>query len=100
MTSRGSSGRPEAFAGQTDEHRPHFVQASWSSSCFQLKSSISEAPISSGEASSGTRGSRTPAFGSRATTFANDVSMCSGFANGIAAMNASARRAWAHQDTG
>ena len=37
--SRGSSGLPVAWAGQTDVQRPHIVQASVSSSCFQVKSS-------------------------------------------------------------
>src|SRR5947208_1308222 len=42
--SRGSSGLPVACAGHTDVHRPHIVQASVSSSCFQVKSSTVEAP--------------------------------------------------------
>ena len=42
--SRGSSGLPVACAGQTDVQRPHIVQASVSSSCFQVKSSTVEAP--------------------------------------------------------
>ena len=42
--SRGSSGLPVAWAGQTDVHRPHIVQLSVSSSCFQVKSSTVEAP--------------------------------------------------------
>ncbi len=42
--SRGSSGLPVAWAGQTDVQRPHMVQASVSSSCFQVKSSMVEAP--------------------------------------------------------
>ena len=42
--SRGSSGLPVAWAGQTDVQRPHIVQASVSSSCFQVKSSMVEAP--------------------------------------------------------
>ena len=42
--SRGSSGLPVAWAGHTDVHRPHIVQASVSSSCFQVKSSTTEAP--------------------------------------------------------
>ncbi len=37
--SRGSSGLPVACAGHTAVHRPHIVQASVSSSCFQVKSS-------------------------------------------------------------
>ena len=42
--SRGSSGLPVAWAGQTLVQRPHMVQASVSSSCFQVKSSTVEAP--------------------------------------------------------
>ena len=42
--SRGSSGLPVAWAGQTLVQRPHIVQASVSSSCFQVKSSTVEAP--------------------------------------------------------
>ena len=42
--SRGSSGLPVAWAGHTLVHRPHMVQASVSSSCFQVKSSMVEAP--------------------------------------------------------
>ena len=42
--SRGSSGLPVAWAGQTLVHRPHMVQASVSSSCFQVNSSTVEAP--------------------------------------------------------
>ena len=42
--SRGSSGLPVAWAGHTDVQRPHMVQASVSSSCFQVKSSMVEAP--------------------------------------------------------
>ena len=42
--SRGSSGLPVACAGQTLVHRPQMVQASVSSSCFQVKSSTVAAP--------------------------------------------------------
>ena len=42
--SRGSSGLPVAWAGHTEVQRPHMVQASVSSSCFQVKSSTTEAP--------------------------------------------------------
>ena len=42
--SRGSSGLPVAWAGQTLVQRPHIVQASVSSSCFHVKSSTTEAP--------------------------------------------------------
>src|SRR5437868_13941432 len=42
--SRGSSGFPVAWAGHTEVHRPQIVQASVSSSCFHVKSSIAAAP--------------------------------------------------------
>src|SRR3954470_18971681 len=42
--SRGSSGLPVACAGQTLVHRPHIVHASVSSSCFHVKSVITDAP--------------------------------------------------------
>src|SRR3954453_495125 len=42
--SRGSSGLPVAWAGQTLVQRPHTVQASVSSSCFQVNSSMVFAP--------------------------------------------------------
>src|SRR6056300_558813 len=49
--SRGSSGLPVAWAGQTLVHRPHIVQASVSRSCFQVKSSTTEAPNDSSSVS-------------------------------------------------
>ena len=42
--SRGSSGLPVACAGHTEVQRPHTVQASVSNSCFQVKSSMVDAP--------------------------------------------------------
>src|SRR5436190_19576275 len=47
--SRGSSALPVACAGHTDVQRPHTVQASVSSSCFQVKSSITLAPKDSSD---------------------------------------------------
>ena len=49
--SRGSSDLPVACAGHTLVHRPHIVQASVSSSCFQVKSSTTLAPKLSSEVS-------------------------------------------------
>ena len=49
--SRGSSGLPVAWAGQTLVQRPHIVQASVSSSCFHVKSSTVEAPKDSSSVS-------------------------------------------------
>src|SRR3954453_9009114 len=42
--SRASSGLPVFCAGHTDVHRPQIVHASVSYSCFQVKSSTTEAP--------------------------------------------------------
>ena len=42
--SRGSSDLPVALAGHTAVHRPHMVHESVSMSCFQVKSSMTEAP--------------------------------------------------------
>ena len=50
--SRGSSGLPVACAGHTLVQRPHIVHASRSSNCFQVKSSIVEAPKLSSSVSS------------------------------------------------
>ena len=49
--SRGSSGLPVACAGHTLVQRPHIVQASRSSNCFQVKSSTTAAPKLSSEVS-------------------------------------------------
>ena len=49
--SRGSSGLPVACAGHTLVQRPHIVQASRSSSCFQVKSSTTCAPKVSSDVS-------------------------------------------------
>ena len=49
--SRGSSGLPVWLAGHTDVQRPQMVQASVSMSCFQVKSSIFDAPKESSSVS-------------------------------------------------
>src|SRR5437764_9133613 len=49
--SRGSSGLPVLLAGQTEVQRPQMVQASVSISCFQVKSSIFDAPKESSSVS-------------------------------------------------
>src|SRR5437868_8310392 len=49
--SRGSSGLPVLLAGQTEVQRPQIVQASVSMSCFQVKSSIFDAPKESSSVS-------------------------------------------------
>ena len=53
--SRGSRGLPVAWAGHTELHRPHMVQASVSRSCFQVKSSTTAAPKVSSSVSPSTR---------------------------------------------
>src|SRR5258708_39597869 len=49
--SRGSRGLPVACAGQTDVQRPHIMHASGSRSCFQAKSSTTDAPNDSSDVS-------------------------------------------------
>ena len=44
IISLGSNGLPVKFAGHTEVHLPHTVQASKSTSCFQVKFSISSTP--------------------------------------------------------
>src|SRR6266850_5961197 len=49
--SRGSSGLPVLLAGHTEVQRPQMVQASVSMSCFQVKSSMVDAPKESSSVS-------------------------------------------------
>ena len=77
--SRGSSGLPVAWAGQTLVQRPHMVQASVSSSCFQVKSSMVEAPkLSSSVSIRFGIGFMAPLGRSRSFRymFSGDVNMC------------------------
>src|SRR6056297_1986311 len=99
MTSRGERLRPELLAGHTEVHRPHLVQASWSSFSFQEKSSMELAPVLASR-SAGMPGSRLPAFSSRVTTFANEEIMWNGLAYGTEAMKTNAMAAWDHQEIG
>ena len=77
--SLGSSGLPVALAGHTLVHRPHTVQASVSSSCFQVKSSTAAAPkLSSSVSMRLGRGFIAPLGRSRSLRymFMGDVNMC------------------------
>src|SRR5206468_2378398 len=76
--SLGSSGLPVALAGHTLVHRPHTVQASVSSSCFQVKSSTTEAPKLSSDVSIKLGRGRMAPFGlslSPRYMFSGDVNM-------------------------
>ena len=76
--SRGSSGLPVAWAGHTDVQRPHIVQASVSSSCFQVKSSTTAAPKDSSDVSVRLGSGFMAPFGrsrSRRYMFSGDVNM-------------------------
>ncbi len=74
ITSRGDNGAPTARAGQASWQRPHFVQASRFSSCFQVKSVILATPGAFWL--SGMRGSRCAARPSRTINEAAAVKMC------------------------
>ena len=77
--SRGSSGLPVAWAGHTDVQRPHIVQASVSSSCFQVKSSTVAAPNVSSSVSIRFGSGFIAPFGrsrSRRYMFSGEVNMC------------------------
>ena len=90
--SLGSNGFPVAWAGHTAVHRPHIVQLSVSRSCFQVKSSITEAPIvsmSSASIKSG-RARIAPLGRSRSFKymFNGDVNMCLSMVTGSITKNA------------
>ena len=94
--SRGSSGLPVAWAGQTLVQRPHIVQASVSSSCFHVKSSTTEAPNVSSSVSARLGIGFIAPLGrsplrSRRYMFSGDVNMCRSIVSGRStrkAMNA------------
>src|SRR3954470_17585354 len=89
--SRGSSGLPVACAGHTDVQRPHTVQASVSSSCFHVKSSITLAPKDSRLVSvKFGSGFIAPLGRSRSDRymFTGDVNMWRSFVVGISTRNA------------
>src|SRR6478735_9209221 len=83
--SRGSSGLPVAWAGHTEVHRPHMVQASVSSSCFQVNSSTVDAPNVSSSVSMRFGIGRMAPFGrslSLRYMFSGDVNMCRSIVTG------------------
>ncbi len=88
--SRGSRGLPVAWAGHTDVQRPHMVQASVSSSCFQVKSSTVEAPKLSSSVSIRFGIGRMAPLGrsrSRRYMLSGDVNMCRSIVTGRIATN-------------
>ena len=99
--SRGSSGLPVACAGHTEVHRPHIVQASVSSSCFQVKSSTVEAPKLSSSVSMRFGIGRIAPLGrsrSRRYMFSGDVKMCRSIVTGRITTNTTKVATWAtHQ---
>ena len=102
--SRGSSGLPVAWAGHTEVQRPHIVQASVSSSCFQVKSSMTLAPKVSSSVSPSTRfgiGFIAPFGRSRAFRymFSGDVNMWRSIVVGRMTRKAMKLMTWAiHQN--
>jgi len=89
--SRGSRGLPVACAGHTLVHRPHIVQASRSRSCFQVKSSMVDAPKLSSSVSSRFGIGRIAPFGrslSLRYMLSGDVNMWRNIVNGRSARNA------------
>jgi hypothetical protein len=99
--SRGSSGLPVAWAGHTEVQRPHMVQASVSSSCFQVKSSTVAAPkVSSSVSIRLGMGFMAPLGRSRSFRymFRGEVNMCRNIVTGRMARNTMKLRTWAtHQ---
>src|SRR5437764_1260198 len=76
--SLGSSGLPVLLAGHTEVQRPQIVQASVSMSCFQVKSSIFDAPNESSSVSMRLGSGFMAPFGrgrSRRYMFIGDVNM-------------------------
>ena len=95
--SRGSSGLPVAWAGHTDVHRPHMVQASVSRSCFQVKSSTVAAPKLSSSVSIRFGIGRMAPFGrsrSRRYMFSGEVKMCRSMVTGRMAMKRKKVATW------
>ena len=95
--SRGSSGLPVAWAGQTLVHRPHIVQASVSRSCFQVKSSTTEAPNVSSSVSARLGIGFIAPLGrslSRRYMFNGDVNMCRSIVIGRIARKAMNATTW------
>ncbi|TPW11784.1 MAG: hypothetical protein FD127_3036 [Acidimicrobiaceae bacterium] len=83
MRSRGDNGAPLVAAGQATWHRPHFVHASRSSSCFQVKSSIVCRPKWVPDPAGVGAGRLRDVVGSWTTRFAVSVTMCMALENGM-----------------
>ena len=101
--SRGSSGLPVACAGQTDVHRPQIVHASVSKSCFQVKSSMVDAPNVSSSVSIRFGISRIAPFGrgrSFRYMFIGLVIMCRSIVVGRITRNARNAITWSSTPTG
>ena len=95
--SRGSSGLPVAWAGQTLVQRPHIVQASVSRSCFHVKSSTTLAPnVSSSVSARFGIGFIAPLGRSRSRRymFSGDVNMCRSIVIGRIARKARKATTW------
>src|SRR5918998_325882 len=99
--SRGSSGLPVAWAGHTEVQRPHMVQASVSSSCFQVKSSTVAAPNVSSSVSIRLGIAFMAPLGrslSRRYMLSGDVKMCRSMVTGRMTTNSRNDTTWAiHQ---
>src|SRR5690606_4083017 len=99
--SRGSSDLPVAWAGQTLVQRPHMVQASVSSSCFQVNSSTVDAPKLSSSVSMRLGMARMAPLG-RSRSFrymlSGDVNMCRIMVTGSITKKATNASTWtSHQ---
>jgi hypothetical protein len=100
--SRGSSGLPVACAGQTEVQRPHMVQESVSSSCFQVNSSMVDAPKLSSSVSMRFGMARIAPLGrsrSRRYMFTGDVKMWRSIVVGRRIRNATKLRMWRIHET-
>ena len=90
------------LAGHTDVHRPHIVQASVSSSCFQVKSSMVAAPkVSSSVSIRLGMAFMAPLGRSRSFRYmlSGDVNMCRSIVTGRMARKAMKLSTWAiHQN--
>ncbi len=96
--SLGSSGFPVAWAGHTAVQRPHMVQLSVSNSCFQVKSSTTDAPmVSMSSASMRSGKARIAPFGrsrSLRYIFKGEVNMCRSIVTGNITRNARKQNTW------
>ncbi len=91
------------FAGQTEVHRPHTVQASVSNSCFHVNSEICDAPMTSMSSTSMRFGIAFMAplgrsLGER-NMFVGEVTTCRSLVVGNITRNAKNEAAWLVQNT-